>query len=298
MSRFKIRSGLQLPVEVSFPANPAEGMVAFVDGVMHIYATYLGMQSWIPLTRTKNMYVHQQVVANDVWTINHGLNSKDVSVTFYNDLNEAFEPANEFSQQDGEGVWQYVGEMGEPVTGYAVVFGDSDLSLASLSADTLDVTTTLTVGGDTVLTTVDRDVLIGLINNANTDVVDTLLSTSTTDALSANQGRVLSEMVEAITNVLNTDTASLDTLQEIVDFININRDTLNALTTASIAGLDTQLAVINTSISNIETSIANMNTVLAGKLDVTGKAADSTLFDGRPVTDFVLASDTIDMGTY
>jgi hypothetical protein len=74
-----------------------------------------------------------------------------------------------------------------------------------------------------------------------TDVLDSLTDTNTTKALSANQGRILKGFIDTINTLVASNDTSLDQLQEIVDFIKINRSTLNTLSVASIAGLQTAL---------------------------------------------------------
>lgn len=73
------------------------------------------------------------------------------------------------------------------------------------------------------------------------DVVDGLTSTDATQALSANQGRVLKGLIDTINSVLQSDDGTLNELQEIVDYIKLNRAELDALNIASIAGLQDAL---------------------------------------------------------
>ncbi|MBL4833664.1 MAG: hypothetical protein JKY26_06770 [Pseudomonas sp.] len=73
-------------------------------------------------------------------------------------------------------------------------------------------------------------------------IVDDLNSVDTQAPLSANQGRVLKVALDNINTLLTSDNFDLDTFQEIVDFIEVNRETLDSLTTGSIAGLDAALA--------------------------------------------------------
>lgn len=72
-------------------------------------------------------------------------------------------------------------------------------------------------------------------------IADDLVTNQPTQALSAAQGVVLKGLVDAINVVLLSDDATLDDLQEVVDFIKINKTTLDALSIASIAGLQTAL---------------------------------------------------------
>lgn len=76
---------------------------------------------------------------------------------------------------------------------------------------------------------------------AITDIVDELTSNLVNKPLSAAQGKVLKDAIDLINQALLSDNTALDSLQEIVDFIEINKDTLDNLTIASIAGLQNAL---------------------------------------------------------
>ena len=108
------------------------------------------------------------------------------------------------------------------------------------------------------------------LNGNNLNIVDDLNSTVPGSALDANQGRILKGLIDNITTILNSDESNLDTIQEIVDFIKINRDTLNALTISSIAGLDNAL---NNKLDK------NQNAISATKLE-TARTIGGVSFDG------------------
>jgi len=74
-----------------------------------------------------------------------------------------------------------------------------------------------------------------------TDLVNTLTSTSVNAPLTAAQGKVLKDLIDTINTLLGSDTTTLDTLQEVVDFIELNRADLDALGISAIAGLQTAL---------------------------------------------------------
>ena len=74
-----------------------------------------------------------------------------------------------------------------------------------------------------------------------TDIVDNVSSTATDKVLSANQGKILNDSIVAINTLLNSNDTSLDDLQEVVDYIKLNRTTLNALSISNIAGLQSAL---------------------------------------------------------
>lgn len=72
--------------------------------------------------------------------------------------------------------------------------------------------------------------------------------------------------IAALKNLMSVDNENLNSLQEIVDFIEQNRTDLENLGIANIAGLQA---------------------ALDGKLAINGKAVDSTLFDGQAIGYFV-----------
>lgn len=73
------------------------------------------------------------------------------------------------------------------------------------------------------------------------DIVDNLASEETAKPLSAKQGKVLKQYIDTINTLLQSDDTNLDELQEIVDFIKLNRDDLDSLSIPSIAGLQEAL---------------------------------------------------------
>jgi hypothetical protein len=95
-----------------------------------------------------------------------------------------------------------------------------------------------TVNGLTVETAVPSG---AVFTDTATTVVDTLTDTSTTSALSANQGKILKDFIDNINTLLASDEVTLDTLQEIVNFIQLNKGTLDTLGISNIAGLQTAL---------------------------------------------------------
>lgn len=67
------------------------------------------------------------------------------------------------------------------------------------------------------------------------DIVDNLTSLDTNKALSANQGKLLKDMIDAINTLLTSDDTTLDELQEIVDYIKANKSVLDNLAISNIA---------------------------------------------------------------
>jgi hypothetical protein len=102
-------------------------------------------------------------------------------------------------------------------------------TLASVEANTAKPTLTEVTALDDLKLNISS-----LVNNLN--------STSTTAPLTANQGRILKNLIDAINTLLLSDTTTLDSLQEVVDYIELNRANLEALSIPSIAGLVNALA--------------------------------------------------------
>lgn len=94
-------------------------------------------------------------------------------------------------------------------------------------------------GSGRIITDPERVIVTNaLVHN---DVVNNTSSTSSDLPLSANQGRILQEAINSINTLLTSDNVDLDTLQEVVDYIETNRSTLNALSISNISGLQNAL---------------------------------------------------------
>lgn len=133
------------------------------------------------------------------------------------------------------------------------------------SANVTDFDGVTSAGSGQIITTAER----AIINSAltNSDVVDNVSSTSTNTPLSANQGRVLKGLIDNINTLLLSDESTLDTLQEVVDYIELNRSTLNSLSISSIAGLQTALDGKVDEVAGKELSDNNFTDVLLTKLN-------------------------------
>ena len=63
------------------------------------------------------------------------------------------------------------------------------------------------------------------------NIIDSLVSTSTTQPLSANQGRVLQGKIDTILSLIASNDTDLDTVQEIVNYIKNNKSLIDGVTT-------------------------------------------------------------------
>lgn len=115
----------------------------------------------------------------------------------------------------------------------------------------------------------------------NLPVIDNLLSIDTDNPLSANQGRVLKGLVDNINTLLSSDDTSLDELQEIVDFIKLNRADLDSLSIDSIAGLSLALDSKQPLSSVLTNTTASFTSLLESKLDGISSEATSNQTDAH-----------------
>lgn len=133
------------------------------------------------------------------------------------------------------------------------------------SANVTDFDGVTSAGSGQIITTAERSIVNSALTDS--DVVDNVTSTSTNTPLSANQGRVLKGLIDSINTLLLSDESTLDTLQEVVDYIELNRSTLNSLSISSIAGLQTALDGKVDEVAGKELSDNNFTDVLLTKLN-------------------------------
>ena len=130
-----------------------------------------------------------------------------------------------------------------------------------------------------------------LINETWRGIVDNLTSTSSTDSLSANQGNILKGLVDTINATLQSDDNSLSDLQEIVDYIKLNRSDIDSLSISDIAGLQPELDGKASSGHNHDSAYATTgHDHDSDYLGITAKAVDSDKLDGLDSTDFLGAT--------
>jgi len=121
-------------------------------------------------------------------------------------------------------------------------------------------------------------------------IVDNLLSAYIDKPLSANQGLVLKTAIDNITTMLSSDDTTLDEIQEIVNFIKLNKSTLDTLGISNIAGLQTALdAKINATDIGVTVQAYDANTA---KSNIKNKFSTR-----QTVTQTVEASNTIPFNT-
>ena len=150
------------------------------------------------------------------------------------------------------------------VANYSALY-DQDFSDDSVT-EFGDVTS---AGSGAIITNSERTSLNNFTTNGliHADVVDVLTSTAANLPLSANQGKALKDLIDTINTLLLSDNVNLDSLQEVVDFIEINKSTLDSLAIGSISGLTSALGAKEPSVSGKGLSVNDFTTALLTKLN-------------------------------
>ena len=112
----------------------------------------------------------------------------------------------------------------------------------------------------------------GKVPSSQLNIIDNLTSTSSSAALSANQGKVLKGLLDGINTLLSSNDTSLDQLQEIVDFVKANKSIIDGLGISNISGLQTALdakattSALSTLSANVGATDTNYVTVFNAAL--------------------------------
>lgn len=131
-------------------------------------------------------------------------------------------------------------------------------------------------GSGEIITDAERTSLNNFTANGlvHADVVDNVTSTTTDVPLSANQGKVLKDLIDAINTLLTSDNVDLDSLQEVVDFIEANKDSLDNLGIGNIAGLQAALDSKQNTEAGKGLSTEDFTTALLAKLNGIAASAE------------------------
>ena len=156
----------------AFPENPRSGRLALVGGVLYIYTSIDGIDTWYPLTNRKNIYIHTQSLANLTWTVNHNLGSKDLIFMVYDDGDQIQQVDIEFVSNNSAKL-----HMSEPMVGRAVFFVATEQFLPAVTSNRMEIGSvviendTITVGGLDLIEALngklDDRVWIPVANNYN-----------------------------------------------------------------------------------------------------------------------------------
>lgn len=155
---------------------------------------------------------------------------------------------------------------GDPlfVSNYAALY-DQDFSDDSVT-EFGDVTL---AGSGAIITVAERNSLNNFTNNGlvDADIVNNLITEAPNTVLSGAQGKVLKDLIDTINALLLSDNVDLDSLQEVVDFIEANKTSLDNLSISNISGLSAALSAKEDSVLNKGLSSQDFTTLLKQKLD-------------------------------
>ena len=160
------------------------------------------------------------------------------------------------------------------ISNYSAVF-DQDFSDDSVT-EFSDVTN---AGSGQIITGTERINLTNLQANAllHADVVDNVTSTTADVPLSANQGKILKGLIDSINTLLTSDNVNLDTLQEVVDYIVANKNTLDNLGISNISGLQAALDAKQNTETGKGLSANDFTDTLLTKLNGIATAAEANV---------------------
>ena len=157
------------------------------------------------------------------------------------------------------------------VSNYSALY-DQDFSDDSVT-EFSDVTN---AGSGQIITGAERTSLTNFTDNGliHADVVDNVTSTAIDVPLSAAQGKVLKDLIDAINTLLTSDNTDLDSLQEVVDYIETNRTDLDNLGISNITGLQAALDLKQNTEAGKGLSANDFTTILKTKLDSIAENAE------------------------
>jgi hypothetical protein len=107
-----------IPLDTFFPVTPKVGQIVFKDRILYICVEIVSdLPTWVPLTNQLTAFTYIQSTDSSVWTVNHNMNSANVSVTVYDTSNRVVIP-NEINVTSGN---QVVVNFGAAAQGKVVV---------------------------------------------------------------------------------------------------------------------------------------------------------------------------------
>ncbi len=176
-------------------------------------------------------------------------------------------------------------------------FGDVNSTFFSGST----ATELTAAGSGSIITNAERTSLTNFTSNGliHGDVVDNLTTNTTDVPLSANQGLVLKGLIDTIDTLLSSDDSTLDQLQEVVDYIKINKSDLQTLTVTTIPGLQTAINAKEDSVAGKGLSANDFTDTLLTKLGGIAAGAevnvahDYTTLSNKPTDVTVLSNHVV-----
>ncbi|MES2238848.1 MAG: SGNH/GDSL hydrolase family protein [Bacteroidota bacterium] len=115
------------------------------------------------------------------------------------------------------------------------------------------------------------------------DIVDDLVTGGSTALLSAEQGKVLQERIDAINLILTSDDVNLDTVQELVDAIKTVETSLQTILVNDLTTGGTTKALTAEMGKSLKALIDALGTIVAGKQDTLVSGTNIKTINGFPI---------------
>jgi len=128
-----LRGHLQFQQVADFPASPKPGQTCFKGGILFIFATIGGIETWYPTNRPQSSYVHSQGLESLTWTLRHNLGTTDVIVAVYDTAGQIVNASITITDAN-----TVVVELTEAIAGHAVVFGHEQISAPVVTAQKIN----------------------------------------------------------------------------------------------------------------------------------------------------------------
>jgi hypothetical protein len=196
--------GAVLPKVTTYPLNPTEGLLSFVNDILYVYTDIDGFESWYPITNRTQRF-SQSMSDSDTWVIPHNLNSDKLLLFCYDDTGNMIIPTNVVYDTLNQATLTF----SESYSGHCVVFIDVSEQLSFLADDTdkldgisseqflrSDVADTVEINESTVLSLDETLQKIGVTTNTNISVNQT--SNEITGSANGEQRLLLSETEQKI----------------------------------------------------------------------------------------------------
>ena len=157
-------STIVLDGEADFPGSPTIGQFCFKDGVLYLYATISGSETWYPLTNKSQHYVFTQGISSTSWVISHNLGTEDVIFIAYDDNDVQLVPSSVTIDNDDQITLTFLtGEKGK-----CVIFGASDQYAPAVNASVINVGSNITLEGTSI--TVSGTDIVALLDQTQSDL--------------------------------------------------------------------------------------------------------------------------------
>lgn len=179
---------------VDFPTDAALGTIIFKDNNFYAYIKIGTINMWYPFGNKQNSYVHVQGIPASTWTVEHNLGTENVWFMVKRDDGVFVLPAAEVI--DANTLQIKFG--GQAVAGVALVVSPDDINVPQIKTSVIEVAGGVVQIDSTGIRLNGEYLTVGGGAGGSTVIVDNLTSTSSISALSAAQGKILKDLIDAI----------------------------------------------------------------------------------------------------